>query len=96
MTYLHMGSSAASAPAVEIKETWQGWWEGFDIMWDINFEFLSLLFINGSQCTFLDVAVTRAVTVSNELHMPLIFISISSIPFSVLRLVYITFMTNYG
>lgn len=53
LTYLHMGSSAASAPAVERKETWQGWWEGFDITWDINFEFLSLLFINGSQCTFL-------------------------------------------
>lgn len=53
LTYLHMGSSAASAPAVERKETWQGWWEGFDIMWDINFEFLSLLFINGAQCTFL-------------------------------------------
>lgn len=53
LTYLHMGSSAASAPAVERKETWQGWWEGFDITWDINFEFLSLLFINGSQCTVL-------------------------------------------
>lgn len=53
LTYLHMGSSAASAPAVERKETWQGWWEGFDITWDINFEFLSLLFINGAQCTFL-------------------------------------------
>lgn len=42
---------------------------------DINFEILSLLFINISLCAFsADVPVTRSVTVSNELHSPLHFI----------------------
>lgn len=48
---LHMGTFAASVPAVQRKKEHDqhGW--GF-MKWDINFKFLSLLFINSLLCAF--------------------------------------------
>lgn len=62
-------------PAVQTKGAWSEPGVEKNRKWDVNFKLLPLLFINRLLCPFsADVSVTRAVTVSNELHLPLHFI----------------------